>query len=141
GDTLFSWGMLINIEFIRKLRHLFDTDVFDAVHGHNWEAIPATNTAAEVYDVPAFLSLHSLEGLSDWAKADAIRTIERDGIRRADAVIAATDKVASDIDTYGVAADVTVTDPADTVDVYDRFDPEVDDDHEGTDGYMGVPAE
>ncbi|MDY6776556.1 MAG: glycosyltransferase family 4 protein [Candidatus Nanohaloarchaea archaeon] len=143
GDTLFSWGMLINIPFIRKVRELFSDSRFDAVHGHNWEAIPAMNTVSEIYGIPAFLTFHSVEGMEDWEKADAISRIERDGVRRSDATVAVSEEVLSGLEAYGIEDQKVqvITRPEKTLELYEDFNPEVEQYREGTDAYMGVPSE
>lgn len=142
GDTLFSWGMLINLPFIRRIRELFDEGDFDLVHGHNWESIPATVTVSEVFGTPAVLSMHALEGENhDRPKHAAIHTVEVDGIRSADAVVVPREEVRARIEDYDTGTEVTVADSADAVvETYGGI-AEVHDDHEDPDAYVGVPSE
>lgn len=141
GDTLFSWGMLINIEFIRKIRDLFEHTGFDVVHGHNWEAIPATMTASAAFDVPAVLTMHGLEGENpERLKQDAIRTIEVDGMRAAHLVLTPYEDLKQQIAAYEIDTPTHVTEtPGDAADHY--TDLEVDATHEDPDAYVGIPSE
>jgi glycogen synthase len=78
---------------------------FDVIHAHDWMTIPAALRAMRISGKPLVLHIHSLEyDRSGEHVNEAIRTIEREGLEKADRIIAVSHRTRRMIvERYGIS--------------------------------------
>jgi glycosyltransferase involved in cell wall biosynthesis len=77
----------------------------DLIHAHDWMAVPAALAARRISGKPLLLHVHSLEYDRSGAQVDeAILALEREGLEKADRIIAVSHRTRRMIvDRYGIA--------------------------------------
>jgi starch synthase len=117
------------------VRMVADVAAADLVHSHTWYTNFAGQLAQVLYEVPHVMTLHSLEPLRPW-KAEQLGSgyrlsswVERNAIEQADAVIAVSRAMATDVLRVYPAVD-----PARVRVVHNGIDPEEFFPDPGTDG-------
>lgn len=61
GDNYFSWSMLIQSEFLRKIREVVDGEDIDLFHANDWLTVPAVLSASNLFEKPFLVTFHSTE--------------------------------------------------------------------------------
>jgi hypothetical protein len=107
GDNLFDWGMLINVEFVRKVRELADRWPFDLIHANDWITLPAGMVSSKLLRLPLIITFHSIEherGMR-WPHSGIISNLEFDGASEAAAVLVNNQTTYRAIGVFGLPAE------------------------------------
>lgn len=89
GDNYFSWSMLIQTEFLRKVREVLEERQKSIIHANDWLTVPAGMVASKLFEVPLVITYHSIEeeqGMHN-PHSGHISEIERQGIEEASYII------------------------------------------------------
>lgn len=104
GDNLFDWGMLINVEFVRRVRELAEKHSFDIIHANDWITLPAGIIASKLMRKPLVVTFHSIEherGMR-WPHSPVISDLEYDGAREAEAILVNNERTYEAIKVFGL---------------------------------------
>lgn len=61
GDNYFSWSMLVQSAFTRKIRELSENNDVSVIHANDWFTIPASLISTKILRKPLLVTYHSIE--------------------------------------------------------------------------------
>ncbi|RLJ03572.1 MAG: hypothetical protein DRP11_00290 [Candidatus Aenigmatarchaeota archaeon] len=125
GDNFFNWMMLVNIEFVRKIRELLEVESFDLVNSVDWVTIPAGTAGAKLLDVPLVVTFNSIEHERGMDKMHSfvISDLEWDGANEANAVIVRKKSTSEAIKVFRLDPEKVfmIQKPEDVLKVYEKY--------------------
>ena len=89
GDSIFTWGMVMNIELMRRARELIESHNFDLIHINDWITIPTGTAISRFAEIPLVVTFHSIEherGMG-YPHSFVISDLEWDGANDASAIL------------------------------------------------------
>lgn len=107
GDNYFSWSMLIQTEFMRKIRQVLRKNKVQVVHANDWFTVPAALTAKKLFGLPFLITYHSVENERGMDKPHShqISDLEWQGIEGASYVVVHDEKTADAMETFEMPRD------------------------------------
>jgi len=61
GDNFFSWSMLIQTEFVRKVKEILDKNNISLIHANDWSTVSSGILSSKLFETPLIVTYHSLE--------------------------------------------------------------------------------
>jgi glycogen(starch) synthase len=81
------WALTMSAEMEKKAVKIFNDVHIDFIHAQDWLTIPAAITVKNIFEIPLFLTLHSIEPVRVGGNIDpyieAVKRIEYEGCRAA----------------------------------------------------------
>ncbi|MFP4115779.1 MAG: glycosyltransferase family 4 protein [Candidatus Aenigmatarchaeota archaeon] len=102
GDNYFSWAMLIQTEFLRKIKELVRIEDVSLLHANEWATVPAGLVASKLYDIPLIITYHSIEeerGMN-MPHSGHISELERQGLEKASYILVHSETTREALDVY-----------------------------------------
>lgn len=102
GDTYFSWSMLIQTEFLRKIREIVEENDVSIIHANDWLTVPAGMVASKLFGIPLIITYHSIEEERGMDKPHSghISELERQGIEESSYVIVHNEETRNVMEVY-----------------------------------------
>lgn len=102
GDNYFSWSMLVQTEFVRKVKEIKEEENITLIHANDWQTVPASLIASKVFELPLVITYHSIEeerGM-DKPHSQHISELEWQGIDESSYIIVHNQETEESLEVY-----------------------------------------